>query len=99
MNRIPLCLSAALLSLSFGAAIAVPAWDDYVEPTVFEQNFPAGEALAFEQNFPASEVFADSGRPAAQLADNQISEALFLADPEVIEVLILLAGLDPLQTP
>lgn len=108
MKRIPLCstparslraaLATALLSLSFGAAVAVPAWDDYVEPTFFEQNFPAGEALAFEQNFPASDLRADSGRPAAELTDNQISEALFL-DSEVIELFVLLAGLDPLQVP
>lgn len=97
MNCLPLCpsranplraaLAIALLSLSVGAAVSVPAREDPVEPAVFEQHFPVSEASAA----PVAST--------ADLTDNQISEALFLAGPEVIELLAMLAGIDPLQTP
>ena len=113
MNRTPYCPSAArplrtvlataLLSLSFGAAIAVPEPDDYIETAVFEQNFPrSGDSAAyaaFEANFPRSGNAAAPARRTADLTDNELSEALFQADAEVVEVFVRLAGLDPLRTP
>lgn len=84
-NAAAAMLAFALLSVSVGPAVAVPAWDDPVEPAVFEEHFPVSDA---------SPAPADS---TAELTDNQISEALFLAVP--VEVLAMLAGIDPLQTP
>lgn len=81
-------LATALLTLSIGQAVAVPDWaDSWTEPTVFEWNYPVQD-----------ERIVSAGAT-GDLTDNQMSEALFLASPEIIEALILLAGLDAQQTP
>lgn len=98
MNRTPCCifaghplraaLATALLALTVGAAFAVPASDDPVALPVFEQDFPASE--------PASTSVGETS--ITEYSDNQMSEALF-AEPEVVMLLMALAGFDPLQTP
>lgn len=93
-------LATALLTLSFGAAYAVSSDDATAEAAVFEENYPTGDIVAvFEQDYPASDAAVASTRGIAEMSDNEISEALFRASPEVFQALAMVAGLDPQQTP